>query len=108
MTGICGAPPWHRAAQRARVSRWRSLPIASKPMCVRRSMGPWRRTMTARREIILSDDGSSDATFAVMRKVARGYAGPYHLRLNRNNPNLSLSAHVNRVLAMAQDEISMA
>lgn len=56
-------------------------------------------------EIILSDDGSPDATFAVMQKVARAYDGPHHVRLNRNDTNLGLSAHVNRVLAMAQGDI---
>lgn len=56
-------------------------------------------------EIILSDDGSTDATFDVMQEVARGYRGPHHVRLNRNDSNLGLSAHVNRVLAMAQGEI---
>lgn len=56
-------------------------------------------------EIILSDDGSPDDTFAVMQEVARGYDGPHHVRLNRNDPNLGLSAHVNRVLAMARGEI---
>lgn len=56
-------------------------------------------------EIILSDDGSHDETFAVMQQVARAYTGPHHVRLNRNDPNLGLSAHVNRVLSMAQGEI---
>ncbi len=56
-------------------------------------------------EIILSDDGSPDETFAVMQQLARSYRGPHHLRLNRNNPNLGLCSHVNRVLAMAQGEI---
>ena len=56
-------------------------------------------------EIILSDDGSRDDTFAVMQDVARAYSGPHHVRLNYNDHNLGLSAHVNRVLAMAQGEI---
>lgn len=56
-------------------------------------------------EIIISDDRSPDDTFAVIQQVARGYAGPHHVRLNRNNLNMGLSAHVNRVLAMAQGEI---
>lgn len=59
-------------------------------------------------EIILSDDGSRDDTFAVMQDVARAYRGPHYVRLNRNDPNLGLSAHVNRVLAMAQGEIIVA
>ena len=56
-------------------------------------------------EIILSDDGSPDGTFAVMQQVARRYGGMHHVRLNRNAPNLGLSAHVNHVLAMARGEI---
>lgn len=56
-------------------------------------------------EIILSDDGSRDDTFAVMQDVARAYRGPHHMRLNRNDPNLGLTAHVNRVMTMAQGEI---
>lgn len=56
-------------------------------------------------EIILSDDASTDDTFAMIQGVARRYDGPHHVRLNRNVPNLGLSAHVNRVLAMAQGEI---
>lgn len=56
-------------------------------------------------EIILSDDGSPDDTFKVMQEVAFGYAGPHHVRLNRNEANLGISAHVNRVLAMARGEI---
>ncbi len=56
-------------------------------------------------EIILSDDGSRDGTFAVMQEITRTYGGPHHVRLNRNASNLGLAAHVNRVLAMAQGEI---
>jgi glycosyltransferase involved in cell wall biosynthesis len=56
-------------------------------------------------EIILSDDGSQDATYSVMQEAARAYSGPHHVRLNRNQLNLGLSAHVNRVLAMAQGEL---
>lgn len=56
-------------------------------------------------EIILSDDGSRDATFAIMQETARAYEGQHHVRLNRNDTNLGLAAHVNRVLAMAQGEI---
>ena len=34
-------------------------------------------------EIILSDDGSSDGTFAVMQEMAAQYRGPYRVILNR-------------------------
>lgn len=56
-------------------------------------------------EIILSDDGSHDDTFAVMQKVAHAYDGPHHVRLNRNDCNLGIAVHVNRVFAMAQGDI---
>jgi GT2 family glycosyltransferase len=56
-------------------------------------------------QIILSDDGSTDATFAVMEQAVAGYTGPHQVLLNRNDPNLGLSAHVNHVMSMAQGEI---
>lgn len=56
-------------------------------------------------EIILSDDGSGDATFAIMQELVSDYIGPHHVRINRNPENIGLASHVNRVLAMAQGEI---
>jgi glycosyltransferase involved in cell wall biosynthesis len=56
-------------------------------------------------EIILSDDCSTDATFAIMQEMASGYAGPHRLRLNRNSSNLGLGQHYSRVMAMATGEI---
>ena len=35
-------------------------------------------------EIILSDDGSSDGTFAVMQEMAAEYRGPHRVVLNRS------------------------
>lgn len=39
-------------------------------------------------EIILSDDGSSDGTFAVMQEMTAQYRGPYRVILNRNETPL--------------------
>ena len=39
-------------------------------------------------EIILSDDGSSDGTFAVMQEMAAEYRGPHRVVLNRNETPL--------------------
>lgn len=53
-------------------------------------------------EIILSDDASPDGSFAVMQAMAAAYRGPHQIRLNRNDPNLGLIGHVNRVFDLAQ------
>lgn len=52
-------------------------------------------------EILLSDDASPDASFAVMEEMAAAYAGPHQIRLNRNPVNLGLIGHINRVFEMA-------
>jgi glycosyltransferase involved in cell wall biosynthesis len=53
-------------------------------------------------EIILSDDCSTDRTFDIMREMATGYCGPHCVRLNRNERNLGVGEHVNRVVALAR------
>ncbi|MBW7923416.1 MAG: glycosyltransferase [Burkholderiaceae bacterium] len=56
-------------------------------------------------EIVISDDGSSDATFEAIERAVRDYAGPHRIVLSRNERNLGLGAHVNRVLGeLAQGE----
>ncbi|QHI68083.1 glycosyltransferase [Tichowtungia aerotolerans] len=55
-------------------------------------------------EIILSDDCSADKTFAMMCDVVEGYKGPHKIILNRNQKNLGLGAHVDRVAAMAKGD----
>lgn len=56
-------------------------------------------------EIILSDDCSSDGTFEVMRELAESYRGPHVLRLNRNEENLGISAHYNKLFDMVSADI---
>lgn len=51
-------------------------------------------------EIILSDDGSSDATFDVMENMVRTYRGHHKVILNRNNVNLGLVPHVNKLMPL--------
>jgi len=55
-------------------------------------------------EIILSDDGSKDQTFAVMERVAGEYTGTHRVILNRNEKNLGLTPHFNRLVEMASGE----
>lgn len=45
-------------------------------------------------EIILSDDFSSDKTFAIMSEMASNYLGPHQIRLVRNPTNIGVLAHV--------------
>lgn len=56
-------------------------------------------------EVILSDDCSSDRTFAIMEEMAAGYRGPHQIRLNRNERNLGTSGHLSKLLSMTRGEI---
>lgn len=48
-------------------------------------------------EIVLSDDCSTDNTFDVMEQLANKYEGPHKIILNRNEKNLGLVPHINKV-----------
>jgi len=54
--------------------------------------------------IILSDDHSSDQTFAIMEEMARQYAGPHKIVLNRNESNQRLSGHISKVMELVDTE----
>lgn len=56
-------------------------------------------------EIILSDDCSTDNTFEVLRKAIEGYDGPHKIILNRNEKNLGLVPHVNKIYSMSSGQI---
>ena len=45
-------------------------------------------------EIVLSDDCSSDRTFAIMREMAEGYQGTHRLRLRKGQENQGVLGHV--------------
>lgn len=59
-------------------------------------------------EIILSDDCSGDQTFEVMKEMASAYRGPHRIILNRNDRNLGIPGHVNRVMQLAAGELIVA
>jgi hypothetical protein len=46
-------------------------------------------------EILLSDDCSTDQTFAIMRDMAATYRGPHKVVLNRNARNMGVTEHIN-------------
>jgi glycosyltransferase involved in cell wall biosynthesis len=55
-------------------------------------------------QIILSDDCSSDATFAIMEEAVRQYRGPHSVVINRNECNLGIGRHINKVVELAEGE----
>ena len=56
-------------------------------------------------EIILSDDCSSDRTFEIMTEMTASYTGPHKIVLNKNNSNVGIGAHINRVMALVKGEL---
>lgn len=56
-------------------------------------------------QIILSDDCSSDESFEIMKQMAKRYAGPHEVSLNRNKANLGLINHVNKIFYMVRTDI---
>lgn len=49
-------------------------------------------------EIIISDDCSTDNTFEVIKKTVEAYKGPNKIVLNRNEKNMGISKHCNKVI----------
>ena len=48
-------------------------------------------------EIILSDDNSPDRTFEVIQECVKDYQGPHKIVLNKNEKNMGLVPHVNKL-----------
>lgn len=55
-------------------------------------------------EIIISDDCSTDQTFAIIERLAKQYQGPHEIILNKNETNLGLVPHFNKVMEMTRGE----
>nr|WP_248321759.1 glycosyltransferase [Caballeronia sp. Sq4a] len=56
-------------------------------------------------EILISDDASPDATFAIAQRCVNAYRGPHTVRLFRNEVNLGISAHLSALAARASGEM---
>lgn len=48
-------------------------------------------------EIIISDDCSTDRTFDIIEELNKEYFGPHKVIINKNEINIGLSSHVNKV-----------
>jgi glycosyltransferase involved in cell wall biosynthesis len=56
-------------------------------------------------EIMISDDASSDGTFAAMQAAVAGYTGPHRVVLNRNPHNLGIGAHLSHLVKLSKGEM---
>lgn len=56
-------------------------------------------------DIVLSDDGSRDATFAILQEEASNYDGPHRVILNRNDPNLGVIRHIDRMHELTDADV---
>ena len=91
---------------------WRSRPLATFALfafnqqdfvreAVRAALAQTYRPI----EIILSDDASSDRTFEIMEEEAKACPADVCLILNRNDQNLGIGNHINKVVGMSRGEI---
>ncbi len=59
-------------------------------------------------EVVLSDDCSTDRTFEIMQRMAAAYSGPHTVIVNRNEHNVGVGRHINRVLELSHGEFIIA
>lgn len=56
-------------------------------------------------EIVVSDDASTDGTFAAIQAAVAGYAGPHRIVLNRNSVNMGIGAHLSHCVGLSSGEM---
>jgi glycosyltransferase involved in cell wall biosynthesis len=56
-------------------------------------------------EIVLSDDGSSDQTFEIMKEMAAEYRGPHTIILNQNESNIGIGSQLNAAWRKSRGEL---
>ena len=56
-------------------------------------------------EIVVSDDASTDGTFAVIEALLQGYRGPHRLVVNRNVTNLGVGGNINQAVSLSHGDL---
>lgn len=56
-------------------------------------------------EVVISDDCSTDTTFAMIEKIVSDYTGPHKVIIHRNEQNLGLAGNVNKVWELSSGEL---
>ncbi|WP_417914349.1 glycosyltransferase [Candidatus Electronema sp. JM] len=56
-------------------------------------------------EIIISDDCSEDKTWEIIQEVVKAYQGEHRVVINRNQKNMGITSHVNKMFSMAKGEL---
>ena len=56
-------------------------------------------------EIVFSDDASSDRTHEILAAVAANYRGPHRVVVRRNETNLGITGHYNRLIEASRGEL---
>ncbi|MBS1154242.1 MAG: glycosyltransferase [Proteobacteria bacterium] len=56
-------------------------------------------------EIVISDDASSDGTFAVIEACTQNYQGPHKLLLHRNPYNLGIGGNISQAVRQSSGEL---
>ena len=56
-------------------------------------------------EIVLSDDASTDQTFAIVERCTSHYRGPHRLVINRNPTNLGIGGNISHAVRLSSGEL---
>lgn len=59
-------------------------------------------------QIILSDDCSTDRTFEIIEEMVSKYRGTHKIIVNKNENNLGISSHVNKIISLANGSLIVA
>jgi glycosyltransferase involved in cell wall biosynthesis len=56
-------------------------------------------------QLVISDDGSTDRTFEIIREMAAAYTGPHRLVVNRTQQNRGILPHLYEAVALTTGEL---